>query len=65
MQVMHDTATFGAFVDSFLTSFCDEFSKRSFLTFPLLSDTIPGHIDIDDVSLHLGPCVTNTHDSTA
>ena len=50
IQLTHDTSTFGSFVDSFLTSFRDEFPKLSVMSFPLLSNLIPGSIDVDDVS---------------
>ena len=53
VQVMHETNTFGAFINSLLTSFRDEFSKHPLLTFPLLSNAEPGHIDIDDVGVYL------------
>lgn len=45
---MEDTTTFGSFIDSFLTSFRDEFSKLSVLNFSFLSNCIPGHIQVDD-----------------
>lgn len=50
MQLTYDTATFGSFTDSFLTSFRDEFSKLSILSFPLLSEAISKPLDLDDVS---------------
>ena len=46
-----DNATFGAFTDAFLTSFRDEISKLPSLVFPILSNAVPGHIDVDSVSL--------------
>jgi hypothetical protein len=58
---MHDTTTFGPFVDAFLSGFRDEFPKLTALCFPLLSEhrPTPGGIDVDDVSsapfLHF-PC---------
>jgi hypothetical protein len=50
IQLIHDTATFGSFIDSFLTSFQDEFSKLSVLSFDLLSDSLPASVDVNDVS---------------
>lgn len=49
MQIMNDTESFGGFINSFLTSFRDEFAKLSCLVVPLLSDAATRHIDIDDV----------------
>jgi hypothetical protein len=51
IQLIHDTSTFGSFIDSFLVSFRDEFSKHSILSFPLLSDSLPASIDVNDVSI--------------
>ncbi|KIM89767.1 hypothetical protein PILCRDRAFT_767219 [Piloderma croceum F 1598] len=50
IQLIHDTATFGSFIDSFLTSFRDEFSKLSVLSFDLLSDSSPASVDVNDHS---------------
>jgi hypothetical protein len=50
LQMMHDTATFGGFSHSFLTSFRDEFLKASVLNFSFLSGADPNHTDIDNVS---------------
>ncbi|KAJ7648544.1 Misato segment II tubulin-like domain-containing protein [Mycena rosella] len=48
IQLMHDTATFGSFVNSFLTSLRDDFVKLPLLSWPLLSDTTPSfHIGDD------------------
>jgi hypothetical protein len=40
VQLMHDTSTFGSFVDSFLTSLRDNFLKLPVLAWPLLSDAV-------------------------
>ncbi|RDB18272.1 Protein dml-1 [Hypsizygus marmoreus] len=48
LQVMNDTATFGGFINSFLTSVHDEHAKLPCLVFPLLSDAVSRHIDVDD-----------------
>jgi len=58
IQVMNDTASFGSFISSFLISFHDEYLKLPSLIFPLLSDVVPRHIDVDDVSgpLKCLPC---------
>ncbi|KAJ8584484.1 tubulin nucleotide-binding domain-like protein [Rhizopogon salebrosus TDB-379] len=48
LQMMHDTATFGGFLHSFLTSFRDEFLKASVLNFSFLSGADPNHTDIDN-----------------
>lgn len=53
---MNDTATFGSFIDSFLTSFRDEYLKIPSIIFPLLSDVLLGQIDVDDVR-HDSVCV--------
>ncbi|KAJ7258754.1 mtDNA inheritance protein Dml1 [Mycena haematopus] len=41
IQLMHDTSTFGSFVDAFVTLLRDDFAKMPLLSFPLLSDAIP------------------------
>ncbi|KAJ6554978.1 Misato segment II tubulin-like domain-containing protein [Mycena vulgaris] len=38
IQLMHDTSTFGSFMNSFLTSLRDDFGKLPLLAWPLLSD---------------------------
>jgi hypothetical protein len=38
---MHDTSTFGSFVDAFLTSVRDDFAKLPLFSWPLLSDATP------------------------
>ncbi|KAJ6565727.1 Misato segment II tubulin-like domain-containing protein [Mycena sp. CBHHK59/15] len=38
IQLMHDTSTFGSFMNSFLTSLHDEFLKLPLLAWPLLSN---------------------------
>ncbi|ETW74824.1 hypothetical protein HETIRDRAFT_237753, partial [Heterobasidion irregulare TC 32-1] len=49
IHVTVDNATFGAFTDAFLTSFRDEFSKLPSLVFPILSNAVPDHIDVDSM----------------
>ncbi|EMD35050.1 hypothetical protein CERSUDRAFT_107070 [Gelatoporia subvermispora B] len=49
IQLMHDTASFGGFTNGFLTAFRDEFFKLPCLAFPLLSSSIPGSVDQDNV----------------
>ncbi|KAF4568599.1 hypothetical protein EYR36_010611 [Pleurotus pulmonarius] len=41
IQIIEDTLTFGSFIDSFISSFRDEFSRLPILSFPLLSQSIP------------------------
>ncbi|KAK7001822.1 protein dml-1 [Favolaschia claudopus] len=41
IQLMHDTMTFGSFVDALLTAVRDDFAKLPLLSWPLLSDTVP------------------------
>ncbi|KAF9494734.1 tubulin nucleotide-binding domain-like protein [Pleurotus eryngii] len=41
IQIIEDTLTFGSFIDSFINSFRDEFSRLPILSFPLLSQSIP------------------------
>ncbi|KII83792.1 hypothetical protein PLICRDRAFT_119052 [Plicaturopsis crispa FD-325 SS-3] len=65
IQVMHDISTFGSFTDAFLTAFRDEYTKLSSLSFPLLSDAIPGEIDADDVlrkALNDAMCLRNLNE---
>jgi hypothetical protein len=38
---MHDTSTFGSFVDAFLTSVRDDFAKLPLFSWSLLSDATP------------------------
>lgn len=45
---MNDTATFGSFTHSFLTRFRYDFTKLPCLTFPILSDSLPGAVDADN-----------------
>ncbi|KAI0789218.1 Misato segment II tubulin-like domain-containing protein [Abortiporus biennis] len=49
VQITNDNTTFGSFTHSFLTSFRDEFPKISSLTIPILSSSVPGIIDFDDL----------------
>ncbi|KAJ7868755.1 mtDNA inheritance protein Dml1 [Mycena olivaceomarginata] len=41
IQLMHDTSTFGSFVDAFLTSVRDDFAKLPLFSWSLLSDATP------------------------
>ncbi|KAF8194333.1 Misato segment II tubulin-like domain-containing protein [Mycena galopus ATCC 62051] len=41
IQLMHDTSTFGSFVDAFSTSLRDDFGKMPLFSFPLLSAETP------------------------
>lgn len=41
IQIIEDNLTFGSFIDSFINSFRDEFSRLPILSFPLLSQSIP------------------------
>ena len=50
MQITNDTADFGGFVDSFMTSFYDEFMKLPSLVIPLLSQSVSRVLPVDDVS---------------
>ncbi|KAI0061973.1 tubulin nucleotide-binding domain-like protein [Artomyces pyxidatus] len=49
VQLLVNTDSFGSFAHSLLTVFRDEFPKLPSLTFPILSDVVPGDIDVDDV----------------
>ena len=49
LQFCADNASFGSFCNSLLTAFRDEFPKQPVFTFAVLSDAVPGAIDIDDV----------------
>lgn len=46
---MEDTTTFGSFIDSFLTSFREGFSKVSVLNFNFLAGCTPGRVQVDDI----------------
>ncbi|KAF8055192.1 mtDNA inheritance protein Dml1 [Lyophyllum atratum] len=48
IQIMNDTSTFGGFMNSFLTSFRDQYLKLPCLAFPLLSDGISKQLAVDD-----------------
>ncbi|KAI9465930.1 tubulin nucleotide-binding domain-like protein [Lactarius psammicola] len=48
LQLCADNASFGSFCNSLLTVFRDEYSKQPTLTFAVLSDAVPGDIDVDD-----------------
>ncbi|KAJ7046455.1 Misato segment II tubulin-like domain-containing protein [Mycena alexandri] len=47
IQLIHDTATFGSFVNSLLTSLRDDFGKLPLLSWPLLSDATPFSKSVD------------------
>ncbi|KAH8996757.1 tubulin nucleotide-binding domain-like protein [Lactarius akahatsu] len=49
LQLCTDNASFGSFCNSLLTVFRDEFPKQPTLTFAVLSDAVPGDIDVDDI----------------
>ncbi|CAK5270363.1 unnamed protein product [Mycena citricolor] len=49
MHIMHDTASFGSFVNSLMLSLRDEFTKLPMITLPLLSDAVP-QISLEDKS---------------
>ncbi|KAI9441461.1 tubulin nucleotide-binding domain-like protein [Lactarius indigo] len=49
LQLCADNASFGSFCNSLLTVFRDEFPKQPALTFAVLSDAVPGDIDVDDI----------------
>ena len=49
LQLCADNASFGSFCNSLLTAFRDEFPKRPAFTFAVLSNAVPGGIDVDDV----------------
>jgi len=48
LQLCTDNASFGSFIDSFLTAFRDEFPKQSTLMFAVMSDAVLGDLDVDD-----------------
>ncbi|KAF8271124.1 Misato segment II tubulin-like domain-containing protein [Lactarius quietus] len=49
LQLCADNDSFGSFCNSLLTAFRDEFPKQPTLTFAVLSDAVPGDIDVDDM----------------
>ncbi|KAI0300473.1 Misato segment II tubulin-like domain-containing protein [Multifurca ochricompacta] len=49
LQLCTDNASFGSFTNSLLTAFRDEFPKQPTLTFAVLSDAVPGDLDVDDL----------------
>ncbi|KAI0292754.1 tubulin domain-containing protein [Russula brevipes] len=49
LQLCTDNASFGSFANSFLTAFRDEFPKHPTLMFSVLSDAVPGDLDVDDM----------------
>ncbi|KAI0261263.1 tubulin nucleotide-binding domain-like protein [Gloeopeniophorella convolvens] len=49
LQLCIDNATFGSFADSLMTAFRDDFPKHPTMTFAVLSDSVPGDIDVDDM----------------
>ncbi|GLB45716.1 putative tubulin domain containing protein [Lyophyllum shimeji] len=50
IQVINDTPTFGGFINSFLTSFRDQYLKIPCLVFPLLSDAVSKRVVPSDDS---------------
>ncbi|KAA1470407.1 tubulin nucleotide-binding domain-like protein [Dentipellis sp. KUC8613] len=48
IQLTVDNDTFGSFADALLSTFRDEYPKLPALTFSILSNAVPGHIDADD-----------------
>ncbi|ESK86503.1 protein dml1 [Moniliophthora roreri MCA 2997] len=50
MQVINDTATFGSFTHSLLSTFHDELSKAPSIVFPLLANVVPRGKHIDEPS---------------
>lgn len=46
---MNDTSTFGGFTSSFLAVYRDEFPKLPCLALPILSHSLPSHVDTDNV----------------
>ncbi|THH21692.1 hypothetical protein EUX98_g8295 [Antrodiella citrinella] len=48
LQVINDTASFGSFTHSFLSAFRDDFTKLPCWTFSLLSDSVPGSLNVDE-----------------
>lgn len=57
IQIIEDNLTFGSFIDSFINSFRDEFSRLPILSFPLLSQSIPTRSGTEGVCT-LRPCLT-------
>ncbi|KAI9511509.1 tubulin nucleotide-binding domain-like protein [Russula earlei] len=49
LQLCTDNASFGSFVNSLLMAFRDEFPKQPTLMFAVMSDVVPGNLEIDDV----------------
>jgi len=49
LQLCTDNASFGSFINSFLAAFRDEFPKQSTLLFAVMSDAVPGDLDVDDM----------------
>ncbi|KAF8483626.1 tubulin nucleotide-binding domain-like protein [Russula ochroleuca] len=49
LQLCTDNAFFGSFANSLLTAFRDEFPKQPTLIFAVLSDAVPGELDVDDM----------------
>ncbi|KAN0125798.1 Misato Segment II tubulin-like domain containing protein [Russula decolorans] len=49
LQLCTDNASFGSFANSLLTAFRDEFPKHPTLMFAVLSDAVPGDLDVDDM----------------
>lgn len=49
LQLCTDNASFGSFCNALLTAFRDEFPKQPAFTFAVLSDAVPGDIDVDNM----------------
>ena len=63
LQLCTDNASFGSFANSLLTAFRDEFPKHPTLMFAVLSDAVPGDLDVDDVSSTLrSPVISSLSD---
>ncbi|KAJ7162919.1 mtDNA inheritance protein Dml1 [Mycena filopes] len=48
IQLMHDTSTFGSFMNSLLTTLRDDFGKLPLVSLPLLSDATPSFNSMED-----------------
>lgn len=56
IQIMNDTSSFGAFINSFIASLRDESLKIPCLIIPLLSDAVSRSHDVNDVGHFLHNC---------
>lgn len=61
MQVINDAASFGSFIDSFISDFRDDFVKLPVVNFIVLSEPKTDEIDFDDVSLLCYPHFCHAH----